>query len=96
MFVASFLSLATGLPVKRRTAFTGEIDYRCAPGWDQHNASASRVSILTARLHWCSFLHRGRVVGVGAIVEKARGAQAAGVTTLICPEENAKELKVVV
>lgn len=28
MLVASFLSLATGLPVKRRTAFTGEIDYR--------------------------------------------------------------------
>jgi hypothetical protein len=34
------------------------------------------------------------VYGIASIVEKARGAKAAGATTLICPEENAKELKV--
>lgn len=28
MMVASFLALATGLSVKRRTAFTGDVDYR--------------------------------------------------------------------
>jgi hypothetical protein len=36
------------------------------------------------------------VYGIASIVEKARGAKAAGATTIICPEENAKELKVCV
>jgi hypothetical protein len=39
-------------------------------------------------------LSRGLVYGIASIVEKARGAKAAGATTLICPEENARELKV--